>query len=90
MTNFVQSMEYDVHMYAEIQELIIYRFFINKYIKFWSLKILYKVILYKNGVGQAHCVDLLERVNRILLCIFRSFNLVSMIFYKLKWISGII
>jgi hypothetical protein len=34
MTNFVQSMEYDVHMYAEIQDLIIYRFFINKYINF--------------------------------------------------------
>jgi hypothetical protein len=26
MTNFAQATEYDVHMYANIQDLIIYRF----------------------------------------------------------------
>jgi hypothetical protein len=63
MTNFVKATGYDVHMYAKIQNLIIYRFFTNKYIKFWSLEILYKAIMYKNGFGQAHCVDLLKRIH---------------------------
>jgi hypothetical protein len=47
------------------------------------------VIMYKNGFGQAHCVDLLKRIHRNFTLHFRSFNLLSIIFKSLKEFLGL-
>jgi hypothetical protein len=61
MTNFVHATEYDVHMYAKIQDLII----IDFYKQIHQVLISWNFIQGNNvqQIHQAHSVDLLKRIH---------------------------
>jgi hypothetical protein len=62
MSNFVQTTEYDVHMYAKFGDFTLLCIFVIKYYSIWFIGIFYNAIMHKMEFGQDYCRDLFTRI----------------------------
>jgi hypothetical protein len=63
MRDFIKATEYDAHMHAKFEDLILSKFFVKKYFKFGFLGIFHGAIIHKYIFGQGQSIYLLKRIH---------------------------